>query len=148
MNYITNFTYLYNMGQKFTLTESERNQIRGLYEQPAQDTIMGTPASQLGLNPLQLLKDKVGNVIGRYYMGNDGNKGYTVKIMNDSNSAIVFDPSDNTSKTVSLQQLVADFKSRTHDYVNGMLAKGSTAQPQTTYMSDDNVAKLNASIKH
>jgi hypothetical protein len=134
------------MYKNFNLTESEKNQIRGLYEQPAQDTIMGIPLSQLGLNSLQVLKDKVGNVVGRYYIGNDGNKGYTVKIMNDSNTGIVFDPTNNTTKTVPLQQLVVDFKSRTHDYISGILAKGSTAQPQTTYMSDDNVAKLNASI--
>ena len=49
------------MGQKFNITESERNQIRGLYEQsPTDDTIMGTLPSKLGLNPSQVLKDTSG----------------------------------------------------------------------------------------
>ena len=72
------------MGQKFNITESERNQIRGLYEQqPTDDTIMGTLPSKLGLNPAQVLKDTSGNVVGKLYIGNNGNKGYTVKIMNN-----------------------------------------------------------------
>jgi len=138
------------MGQKFTITESERNQIRGLYEQqPTDDTIMGTSPSKLGLNPSQVLKDTSGNVVGKLYMGNDGNKGYTVKIMNNSNDAIVFDPTVKGSKTMSLQQVITDFKSRTHQWVSGMVDKGNNpTQPETKYMSDDDVAKLNASIKH
>ena len=141
------------MGQKFTITESERNQIRGLYEQQVQpqstdDTIMGTSPSKLGLNPAQVLKDTSGNVIGKFYSGNDGNKGYTVKIMNNSNEAIVFDPTIKGSKTVPLQQVVTDFKSRTNEYISGMTSKPNTPNPETNFMSDDNVSRLNASIKH
>ena len=137
------------MGQKFNITESERNQIRGLYEQqPTDDTIMGTLPSKLGLNPAQVLKDTSGNVVGKLYMGNNGNKGYTVKIMNNSNDAIVFDPTLKGSKTMSLQQVITDFKSRTHQWISGMVGKGNTSQPETKYMSDDNVARLNASIKN
>ena len=137
------------MGQKFNITESERNQIRGLYEQQStDDTIMGTSPSKLGLNPSQVLKDTSGNVIGKLYMGNNGNTGYTVKIMNNSNDAIVFDPTLKGSKTMSLQQVITDFKSRTHQWISGMVGKGNTPQPETKYMSDDNVARLNASIKN
>ena len=139
------------MGQKFTITESERNQIRGLYEQQVQpqstdDTIMGTSPSKLGLNPAQVLKDNTGNVIGKFYSGNDGNKGYTVKIMNNSNDAIVFDPTIKGSKTVPLQQMVTDLKSRTHEYVSGMTSNPNTPNPETKFMSDDDVAKLNLSL--
>jgi len=137
------------MGQKFNITESERNQIRGLYEQqPIDDTIMGVPISKLGLNPSQVLKDGTGNVIGKFYMGNDGNKGYTVKIMNNSKDAIVFDPIDKGSKTVPLQQMISDFKSRIHEYTSGMTSNPNTSNPETKFMSDDDVAKLNASIKY
>jgi hypothetical protein len=137
------------MGQKFTITESERNQIRGLYEQqvqPTDDTIMGILPSKLGLNPAQVLKDGTGNVIGKFYSGNDGNKGYTVKIMNNSNEAVVFDPTLKGSKTVPLQQVVTDFKSRSHEYISGIMAKGNTPNPETKFMSNDDVAKLNASM--
>ena len=139
------------MGQKFILTESERNKIRGLYEQqvqPTNDTIMGILPSKLGLNPAQVLKDMSGNVIGKFYTGNNGNVGYTVKIMDNSNDAIVFDPTVKGSKTVPLQQMVTDFKSRTQQWISGIVNKGNTPQPETKYMSDDNVAKLNASIKY
>jgi hypothetical protein len=138
------------MGQKFNITESERNQIRGLYEQQStDDTIIGTLPSKLGLNPSQVLKDTSGNVVGKLYMGNDGNKGYTVKIMNNnSNEAIVFDPTLKGSKTMSLQQVVTDFKSRTHQWISGMVGKGNIPQPENKYMSDDDVAKLNTSIKN
>ena len=137
------------MGQKFNITESERNQIRGLYEQqPTDDTIMGTLPSKLGLNPSQVLKDTSGNVVGKLYIGNNGNKGYTVKIMNNSNDAIVFDPMVKGSKTMSLQQVVTDFKSRTSEWVSGMVGKGNNSQPENKYMSDDDLARLNASIKN
>ena len=137
------------MGQKFNKTESERNQIRGLYEQqPTDDTIMGTLPSKLGLNPAQVLKDTSGNVVGKLYIGNNGNKGYTVKIMNNSNDAIVFDPMVKGSKTMSLQQVVTDFKSRTSEWVSGMVGKGNNSQPENKYMSDDDLARLNASIKN
>ncbi len=137
------------MGQKFNVTESERNQIRGLYEQqPTDDTIMGTLPSKLGLNPAQVLKDTSGNVVGKLYIGNNGNKGYTVKIMNNSNDAIVFDPMVKGSKTMSLQQVVTDFKSRTSEWVSGMVGKGNNSQPENKYMSDDDLARLNASIKN
>lgn len=137
------------MGQKFNITESERNQIRGLYEQqPTDDTIMGTLPSKLGLNPAQVLKDTSGNVVGKLYIGNNGNKGYTVKIMNNSNDAIVFDPMVKGSKTMSLQQVVTDFKSRTSEWVSGMVGKGNNSQPENKYMSDDDLARLNASIKN
>lgn len=138
------------MGQKFNITESERNQIRGLYEQQStDDTIMGTSPSKLGLNPSQVLKDTSGNVIGKLFKGNNGNTGYTVKIMNNSNDAIVFDPTLKGSKTMSLQQVITDFKSRTHQWILGMTDKGNNpTQPETKYMSDDDVARLNASIKH
>jgi hypothetical protein len=147
------------MYKNFTLTESEREQILNMhqdkgYRQPmneqqsTDDTIMGTLPSKLGLNPSQVLKDTSGNVVGKLYMGNDGNKGYTVKIMNNSNDAIVFDPTLKGSKTMSLQQVVTDFKSRTHQWISGMVGKGNTPQPENKYMSDDNVAKLNASIKY
>ena len=137
------------MGQKFNITESERNQIRGLYEQqPTDDTIMGTLPSKLGLNPAQVLKDTSGNVVGKLYIGNNGNKGYTVKIMNNSNDAIVFDPMVKGSKTMSLQQVITDFKSRTSEWVSGMVGKGNNSQPENKYMSDDDLARLNASIKN
>lgn len=137
------------MGQKFNITESERNQIRGLYEQqPTDDTIMGTLPSKLGLNPAQVLKDTSGNVVGKLYIGNNGNKGYTVKIMNNSNDAIVFDPMVKGSKTMSLQQVITDFKSRTSEWVSGMVGKGNSSQPENKYMSDDDLARLNASIKN
>ena len=137
------------MGQKFNITESERNQIRGLYEQqPTDDTIMGTLPSKLGLNPAQVLKDTSGNVVGKLYIGNYGNKGYTVKIMNNSNDAIVFDPMVKGSKTMSLQQVITDFKSRTSEWVSGMVGKGNNSQPENKYMSDDDLARLNASIKN
>jgi hypothetical protein len=140
------------MGQKFNITESERNQIRGLYEQqvqPADDTIMGTPITKLGLNPSQVLKDVTGNVIGKVYMGNDGNKGYTVKIMNNnSNEAIVFDPTLKGSKTMSLQQVVTDFKTRTHQWITSIVNKKNNPQPETKFMSDDELSKLNSSIKY
>ena len=136
------------MGQKFNVTESERNQIRGLYEQqPTDDTIMGTLPSKLGLNPAQVLKDTSGNVVGKFYVGIGGNKGYTVKIMNNSNEAIVFDPTLKGSKPMSLQQVVTDFKLRGRDYALNM-SKGNNPQPQTTYMSDDELSKLNSSIKY
>ena len=126
------------MGQKFNITESERNQIRGLYEQqPTDDTIMGTLPSKLGLNPAQVLKDTSGNVVGKLYIGNNGNKGYTVKIMNNSNDAIVFDPMVKGSKTMSLQQVITDFKSRTSEWVSGMVGKGNNSQPENKSMSDD-----------
>lgn len=136
------------MGQKFTITESERNQIRGLYEQqvqPTDDTIMGNPITKLGLNPAQVLKDTTGNVIGKFYAGVGGNKGYTVKIMNNSNEAIVFDPTVKGSKTMSLQQVVTDFKTRGRDYALS-ISKGGNPQPEKTFMSDDDVAKLNSAI--
>ena len=139
------------MGQKFNITESERNQIRGLYEQqvqPTDDTIMGYPITKLGLNPSQVLKDVTGNVIGKIYMGNDGNKGYTVKIMNNSNDAIVFDPTLKGSKTMSLQQVVTDFKTRTHQWVTSIMDKKNNPQPETKFMSDDELSKLNSSIKY
>ena len=147
------------MYKNFTLTESEREQILNMHQDkgyrqpmneqsPTDDTIMGTLPSKLGLNPSQVLKDTSGNVVGKLYMGNDGNKGYTVKIMNNSNDAIVFDPTLKGSKTMSLQQVVTDFKSRTHQWISGIVGKGNTPQPETKYMSDDDVAKLNASIKY
>ena len=121
------------MGQKFNITESERNQIRGLYEQQStDDTIIGTSPSKLGLNPSQVLKDTSGNVIGKLFKGNNGNTGYTVKIMNNSNDAIVFDPTLKGSKTMSLQQVITDFKSRTHQWILGMTDKGNNpTQPET-----------------
>jgi hypothetical protein len=146
------------MYKNFTLTESEREQILNMHkdkgykqpmnEQSTDDTIIGTLPSKLGLNPSQVLKDTSGNVVGKLYMGNDGNKGYTVKIMNNSNDAIVFDPTLKGSKTMSLQQVVTDFKSRTHQWISGMVGKENTPQPENKYMSDDDVAKLNASIKY
>ena len=137
------------MRQKFNITESERNQIRGLYEQqsPTDETIMGSSLSQLSLNPAQVLKDTTGNVIGKFYAGIGGNKGYTVKIMNNSNEAIVFDPTLKGSKTMSLQQVVTDFKTRGRDYALSM-SKGNTPQPETKFMSDDELSKLNSSIKY
>jgi hypothetical protein len=49
---------------------------------------------------------------------------------------------------MSLQQVVTDFKSRTHQWISGMVGKENTPQPENKYMSDDDVAKLNASIKY
>ena len=108
---------------------------------------MGSSLSQLSLNPSQILKDVTGNVIGKFYAGIGGNKGYIVKIMNNSNEAIVFDPTLKGSKTMSLQQVVTDFKTRGRDYVLSM-SKGNTPQPETKFMSDDELSKLNSSIKY
>ena len=144
------------MGQKFTITESEREQILNLHkdkgykqpmneQSPMDDTIIGSSLSQLSLNPAQVLKDTTGNVIGKFYAGVGGNKGYTIKIMNNSNEAIVFDPTLKGSKPMSLQQVVTDFKTRGRDYALSM-SKGGNPQPEKTFMSDDDVAKLNSAI--
>ena len=139
--------------RKFIVTESEREQIKGLYEQPVQsqpvtdETILGMSPSKLGLKPGQIMKDKTGVEVARVFAGMSPNSGHTITITLGNDYAKVFNPEDNTTKNVPMDQLRKEYKQRMVDYLQNMTKKINTSPADTKYMSDDDVAKLSASLK-
>ena len=88
--------YLYTMGQKFTITESEKNQIRGLYEQPVSGGTTpqsGTTQGYKSKHIQDIPNDKVISQVKR--LGNlfaeittKDNKNYTLTYLNTLHNKI------------------------------------------------------------
>ena len=133
---------------KFVITESERNQIRNLYEQVTDESVLGgVPAKKLGLNPGQSIKDSKGMEVGKNFIGIGPNQGFTVKIMYGSNVLRVFNPDDKTTKEMSLDQFRNEYKERSTNWINTMKNKPNAEMPKDNYMSDEDVKKLNDYLK-
>lgn len=141
------------MNKRIILTESEREQIKGLYEQPVQnqpvadETILGISPSKIGFKAGQVMKDKTGVEVGRVYMGIGPNAGHRITITFGDNFAKVFNPEDNSTKNIPLEELRTDYKQRLVSYVQDMAKKVNTPPSETKYMSDTDVSKLNTALK-
>lgn len=139
--------------RKFVITESEKEQIKGLYEQPVQsqpvtdETILGMSPSKLGFKPGQIMKDKTGVETARIFAGMTPNSGHTITYTIGNDYAKVFNPEDNSTKNIPMEELRKEYKQRMVTYLQNMAKKINTPPAETKYMSDDDVAKLNASLK-
>ena len=139
--------------RKLIVTESEREQIKGLYEQPVQnqpvtdESLLGISPSKIGFKEGQIMKNSSGAEIGKLYVGMGPNAGHRITITYGQNGAKVFNPEDKSTRTISLEELRNEYKQRMLSYTQNMLKKINTPIANTKYMSDDDVAKLNTSLK-
>jgi hypothetical protein len=123
--------YLYTMGQKLIITESEKNNIRGLYEQTDAtqvDNVIGVAPSKLGLNPGLPIKDGSGAEVGKQYMGIGPNRGFVYRIMTGGTNVTEFDPSTKQTTNITLQQMIQDCKGRLQYYVQNTMKNQNTQQ--------------------
>lgn len=139
--------------RKFIVTESEREQIKGLYEQPVQnqpvtdETLLGISPSKIGFKEGQIIKNSSGQEIGKFFIGMGPIVGHKITIMFGQDGVKVFNPEDNTTKMMTLEQLRNEYKQRVLAYIQNMSKRVNTAPADMKPMSDENVAKLNASLK-
>jgi hypothetical protein len=126
------------MGKKFTITESERNQIRGLYEQP----ISGETSTQTNPNVKRYVSRQSHiNTINNQYMLSQGNLYFTIE-----GNKIFLTNKDGTKKLEEYTMGDTKKGDQTIRYSFNNASEGTTGKDELVRRSLDNFTNKSSKI--